>query len=447
MLEIAALPPNGYTVVSTFSGCGGSCLGFKIAGYRIAWASEFVPAAQDVYRRNHPNTVLDIRDIRQVTAGDIFQATGLKAGELDVFEGSPPCASFSTAGKREATWGKTKVYSDTKQRTDDLFFEYARLLRELQPKVFVAENVSGLVKGTAKGYFKIILRALRDCGYVVEVRLLDAQWLGVPQMRQRLIFQGVRIDLGLSPSWPKPLPYRYSVRDALPWIVRQGDNGPFGAGAMRRADGEPSGTIGTGPQAGNGRFPPSIVDARIEGANGYNGHASYSVDQPMATVQQSRSGRIATNGSRAYRDKRGAFGHDGDITDQPAPTVLSDSVGTHWIEPEADISRYAIGAEWNQLRPGERSDRYFQLKRLTTEQPSDTITQRGGDRGVAAITHPTERRKFSIAELKRICAFPDDFILTGTYAQQWERLGRAVPPIMMRAVAERIRDDILERLP
>src|SRR5207249_1070705 len=145
-------------------------------------------------------------------------ALGKKAGEIDVLEGSPPCASFSTAGKREKGWGKIKAYSDTRQRTDDLFFEFARLLEGLQPRVFVAENVSGLVKGTAKGFFLRILAALKACGYSVRARVLDAQWLGVPQARQRLIFIGVRADLGTEPIFPKPLPYRYSVREALPQL-------------------------------------------------------------------------------------------------------------------------------------------------------------------------------------------------------------------------------------
>ena len=59
---------------------------------------------------------------------------------------------------------------------------------------------------------------------------------------------------------------------------------------------------------------------------------------------------------------------------------------------------------------------------------------------------PTEKRKFTIDELKRICAFPDDFILLGTYAQQWERLGNSVPPLMMKAIASTIRDEILARI-
>lgn len=406
MTEIAALPWNGFTAVSTFSGCGGSSLGYKMAGFRVLWANEFIPAAQDVYRRNHPQTLLDARDIRMIQAQEILDAIGMQAGDLDLFDGSPPCASFSTAGKREAGWGKVKPYSDTKQRTDDLFFEYARLIAGVKPKVFVAENVSGLVKGTAKGYFKEILRALKACGYMVEARLLDAQWLGVPQMRQRLIFIGVRQDLaqqyGVAPTFPSPLPYRYSVRDALPWI-----------------------------QA-------------VEGANGFNKHAFSSAAGVAATAELSRPLQVIAR--RAYRDARGAFGNDGDITDRPAPTVLSDSVGTHWIEAETDISRYAIGAEWERTGIGESNEHYFSLKRAAVNGPSYTVTADGGQTDKASVTHPTEKRKFSIAELKRICAFPDDFQLTGTYAQQWERLGRAVPPVMMSHIARTIAQEILCKL-
>ena len=446
MQEIAALPWNGFNAVSTFSGCGGSSLGYKMAGFKVLWANEFIPAAQEVYRLNHPSTILDTRDIRQVQPQDILDAIGMKPGELDLFDGSPPCASFSTAGKREAGWGKVKAYSDTKQRTDDLFFEYARLLRGIQPKVFVAENVSGLVKGTAKGYFKLILEELKGCGYNVKAKVLDAQWLGVPQMRQRLIFVGVRHDLNVEPAFPKPLSYQYTVRDALPWIVRQA----VANNVYEDASLAPSPTV----LASTGQRASSTLAGE---------HLHYVEAQ-----------------SRAYRDKRGAYGNDGDITDQPAPTVLSDSVGTHWVvglgtndgvrsldkpapsvlthgrqhttseltlvEAEASIDGYAIGRECVPLAPGEQSEKYFQLVKPSLDAPSPTVTQRGGDNTVASVTHPLERRKFSIAELKRICAFPDDFQLTGTYAQQWERLGRAVPPVMMSAIAATIRDEVLCQL-
>lgn len=373
MDEIRAIPWNGFNAISTFSGCGGSSLGYRMAGFRVLWASEFIDAARDSYKANAAAyTIVDGRDIRQVEAADILAAIKLTPGELDLLDGSPPCASFSTAGKREKGWGQVKKYSDKAQRTDDLFFEFVRLIAGLQPKVFVAENVSGLVKGTAKGYFLEILAALKGAspGYRVTCKVLDAQWLGVPQARQRTIFVGVRHDLALQPAHPSPLPYRYTVRDALPWI------------------------------------------------------------------------------SRVIHDTSGLYGA-GDVTNRPAPaiTVGIGSVNSlHFkVEGEADISRYAIGKEWDQLKPGSKSERYLNLVRPRVDAPSPTVTAAGGNTSAASVTHPTERRKFSIAELKRICGFPDDFVLTGTYAQQWERCGRAVPPVMMAHIAATVRDRILAK--
>lgn len=376
MAEVAATPPNGYSTVSTFSGAGGSCLGFRMAGFQVLYASEFIPAARDTYLANWPHALVDPRDIREVTAQDLLSKIGKRAGEVDVLEGSPPCAAFSTAGKREKTWGKVKNYSDGAQVTDDLFYEYARLLEGIQPRVFVAENVSGLIKGTAKGYFKLILARLRACGYRVQARLLDAQWLGVPQQRQRLIFLGVRNDLRLDPVFPEPLAYRYSVRDALPWLVGiQSQGHGFYEGGRRSA------------------ALPAPTVAASQGGAAYNGHE---VEEAVAVQRL----------------------------------------------PES-LEGYVTGAEWERLLPGQSSDRYYNLARPHPDRPSPTVTAIGGHGGTAAVTHPTEKRKFTIAELRRICSFPDDFVLTGSYAQQWERCGRAVPPLMMRSVAETVRDQVL----
>lgn len=368
MAEIGAIPHNGLRAASTFSGCGGSSLGYRMAGFEVLWASEFIPAARDTYRANFPGTHIDERDIREVHPDEILERTGLARGDLDLLDGSPPCAAFSTAGKREKTWGRVRAYSESHQRVDDLFFEYARLLEGLQPKVCVAENVSGLVKGSSKGYFLEILARLKACGYRVRAKVLDAQWLGVPQARQRLIFIGVRSDLGRDPVFPDPLPYRYSVRDALPWITK------------------------------------------------------------------------------VTHDTSGQYGA-GEVTDRPCPavTVGFNSVNSlHFkVEAETDISRYAIGREWERLRQGEKG-RYFNLVKPRLDAPCPTITQTGKIIGAASVVHPTEKRKFSIPELRRICGFPDDFILTGSYAQQWERLGRAVPPPMMFHIAQTIRDGVLQ---
>jgi DNA (cytosine-5)-methyltransferase 1 len=340
MDEVRSIPWNGLTVASTFSGAGGSCTGYRMAGYRVVWANEFVPIAQESYKANaSPHCFLDHRDITTVTAKDILQQIGMEPGELDLFDGSPPCQAFSTAGQRDKGWGKEKSYEHgAKQCNEQLFDHYIRLLGGLQPKVFVAENVSGLVKGTAKGFFLEILAGLKAAGYKVSCKVLDAQWLGVPQTRTRTIFVGVRNDLGLDPVHPKPLPYRYSVRDALLWI------------------------------------------------------------------------------EQALHDESGKWS-TGDVTDTAAPCVRSGRAGT--------MLAVQSGAYPKTFKDGNLPSPAVVAARTTT------------------ISTTTERRKFTIDEVKAICSFPPDFILCGKYAQQWERLGNSVPPLMMRAIASEIRDRIL----
>ena len=102
----------GLKAVSTFSGCGGNSTGAKLAGFNMLWASEFIPEAQNTYRANHPGTILDTRDIRLVKPEEILDAVGLKKGDIDLFDGSPPCKSFSTSGKRDRGWGDVAHYSD-----------------------------------------------------------------------------------------------------------------------------------------------------------------------------------------------------------------------------------------------------------------------------------------------------------------------------------------------
>lgn len=334
MAEIRAEPRNGYTVATTFAGGGGSSTGYEMAGYSVIWANEFVEAARATYRANHPNTHLDPRDIRDVQAADILKACNIKAGELDLFDGSPPCNSFSTAGKLAKNWGEKHTYYGKQQVCDDLFFEYSRLLKDLQPRVFIAENVSGLVKGVSKGYFLRILAELKACGYNVEARVLDASRLGVPQSRQRVIFVGVRNDLGLPPVFPKPLPYVYTLADAI-----------------------------------------------------------QSIEAP--------------------------------------------------VEPRAWLTGKTLEA-WQETKIGKAHHKHFSYVRCAWNKPCPTIT----DKAAAGIGvhHPTQPRTFSLAEVKRLGGFPDDYRLMGSFREAYGRVGLCVPPVMMMHIAAAVRDGILDKL-
>lgn len=208
-----------FKVISTFSGIGGSSQGYKQAGLEVIAANEFLDYQAANYLINHPKTKLYQYDIRKLDPLQILADLGLKPLELDILDGSPPCSSFSTAGLIADGWGKTKVYGNTKQRTDDLFFEYIRFLAEIKPKVFVAENVTGLIKGDSKGHFKDFLSQFKALGYNTKAKLMNASNYNVPQKRERIIFIGVRNEFNLEPIFPEPSIKKISLKDAFKGLV------------------------------------------------------------------------------------------------------------------------------------------------------------------------------------------------------------------------------------
>ena len=203
---LAPREPDAPTVISTFAGAGGSSLGYSMAGYRELLAVEWDNNAVETFRLNFPGVPVYHGDIAKLDVVDCMALAGLTGPrQLDVLDGSPPCQGFSTAGKRD--------FGDDRNQ---LFREYVRLLRGLQPKVFVMENVSGMVKGKMKLIFADIMRELKASGYVVSARLLNAMWFGVPQSRERMIFIGVREDLGIAPSHPKAENRQIGITEAVP---------------------------------------------------------------------------------------------------------------------------------------------------------------------------------------------------------------------------------------
>ena len=192
------MPRNGYKVFSTFACGGGSTMGYKLAGFEMLGICEIDPQMARIYKQNHKPKMVYLEDIRVFRKREDLP---VELFNLDILDGSPPCSSFSTAGNREKDWGKEKQFREgqAKQRLDDLFFEYIALVKRLQPKVAVAENVSGLLKGAAKGYVKEIQTAFNDAGYDLQVFLFNAASMGVPQKRQRSFFIARRSDLKLQP--------------------------------------------------------------------------------------------------------------------------------------------------------------------------------------------------------------------------------------------------------
>lgn len=189
-------------VISLFCGCGGSSLGYKRANCNIALATDFNPRALATYKLNFPHTKIINEDIRNLTVKRITELTNIQPGELDILDGSPPCTPFSLCGSREEGWNKIYKHAGEReaQATNDLFYEYIRLVMALKPKTFIAENVRGLIIGKAKGYFLDITKKLRNIGYIIETFDINAKDFEVAQSRPRIIITGIRDDILINPS-------------------------------------------------------------------------------------------------------------------------------------------------------------------------------------------------------------------------------------------------------
>lgn len=170
-------------------------MGYKLAGYDVIGNVEIDPRIMKVYQKNnHPKYpyLMDVREFLRIPDADLPE----ELFHLDILDGSPPCSVFSTAGEREKGWNKEKVFREgqVRQKLDDLFFFFIRIAEKLKPRVVIAENVSGLLKGNAKGYVNEIFKAFDAAGYKAQLFLLNAAFMGVPQKRERCFFVAQRKD-------------------------------------------------------------------------------------------------------------------------------------------------------------------------------------------------------------------------------------------------------------
>jgi len=192
------------TVISLFSGAGGSALGYKLGDFKELLGIDIDETACNTFQHNFLAPVWN-RDIRTVEVTEVLQYLELEVGQLDVLDSSPPCVGFSICGRR-----------DIGDKRNDLFLETVRFIEGLRPKVFLIENVPGLMTGKMKGKFNRIVRRLRFTDYKLKWKSVNSIYYNVPQSRQRLIFLGVRNDLSAEPVFPPPNSEVKRLKDVLP---------------------------------------------------------------------------------------------------------------------------------------------------------------------------------------------------------------------------------------
>ena len=188
-------------------------MGYKLAGCEIVAANDIDPEMMYHYKLNNnvPHFIkAPIEDLKLCNLPD-------ECYELDIFDGSPPCSTFSTAGNREKDWGKEKHFREgqAKQVLSDLFFDYLDVVERLKPKVAIAENVKGMIIGKAKGYCKEIMARFREIGYRPQLFLINSADCGVPQRRERVFFCAVREDVSDKQLELKPRHRWISAAEAI----------------------------------------------------------------------------------------------------------------------------------------------------------------------------------------------------------------------------------------
>lgn len=201
---------NCFKSIELFAGAGGLALGLENAGFSAIGLIEINKYAAQTLKVNRPNWNVINEDIEKISSLDLEKFFNVKKGELDLLSGGAPCQSFSYAGKRLGL-------EDTR---GTLFYHYALFLEKLKPKVFIFENVKGLVSHDKGKTFKTILDIFEQAGYFIgenQKKVLNAWDYGVPQKRERLIVIGIRNDLKEKLKFEFPVPHKYKpvLRDIL----------------------------------------------------------------------------------------------------------------------------------------------------------------------------------------------------------------------------------------
>ena len=366
--------------MSLFAGAGGCSLGFSRAGYDVRFATDLDVDAVATYRRNFPGTPCETADVRELDAEALLARAGVRAGELDILLGGPPCQGFSSAGMKSCD-----------DPRNSLVRHYVRLLEGVRPKWFVMENVEGLLTNDGGVHVRDAVAAFLEAGYAVNVEKIYAQGYGVPQRRKRVLIVGNR--LGHDFVFPETVT-RFSGS-----IFRKGEATFASAvGDLPLACEDAGGTLAYG-----GR-PQNDLQAWLRG------DAATVTDHFAPALSDIQLERV-----------RGL--HPGQTMKDLPEHLQHDS-----------FRRRAFRRVMDGTPVERRGGAPSGLKRLFADEPSLTITSAA----TREFVHPTEDRLLTLRECARLQTFPDSFVFTGSAASRIQQIGNAIPPLLAQAVAEHI---------
>lgn len=379
-------------LVDLFSGAGGLSCGLNMAGFETILGAEIDPVYAKTFTYNHPFSKLLQKDIRLISNEEILLLTGLKKGELDLLAGGPPCQGFSINAP-------TRSLSDHRNH---LFEEYIRFVEVLMPKFVLIENVPGIVSFSQGSVVDSIYKKLENLGYTVKHKILFAGHYGIPQTRFRTIFLGTLTNKKI--DFPEPT---------------------HNAQARANFSGAKSLCYHIDPLFSSHLLPKTTVwDAISDLPTLKMGENIHNIE--YTSVEQSEYQHLLRKNSDAIFNHRCARLGIANIE-----RLKYIPQGGSWRDIPFDLLP-------SGLKRARRSDHTKRYGRLHPDDLCSTILTKC-DPHWGSFFHPTQPRAISVREAARIQSFPDSYVFTGSLTEQFEQVGNAVPPLMAKALGEKIK--------
>jgi DNA (cytosine-5)-methyltransferase 1 len=354
-------------VIDLFAGVGGLSYGFAHSdSFEIVAANEILSPMARAYSINHPGVAVYNIDIAEFGSQQLRDDLGLEPGEIDIVVGGPPCQAYSTVGKR--------LINDPRGK---LFQEYFRILQEIRPKLFIFENVKGLLSMQGGELLATIIDLFRSLGYQVEYKLLNAADFGAPQIRERVIIVGT-----LEPE-----------KFAYPAPTHASPDSPLIEAGLA-----PHITIGEAI----GDLP--LIRTGEE--------ATYYASDPQNEYQS-----LMRAGAPALLEDHSAPNNSSHLV--RIMEILPEGGGPEDLPPE--------------LKP--RSGFKNTYSRLWWDRPSTTVTRNLSTPSSSRCIHPLAPRPLTTREGARLQGFPDNYKFFGTRSDRNLQIGNAVPVPLSEALA------------
>lgn len=386
-----AKPQDNKYFIDLFAGAGGLSCGLELAGFKPVLANELVDVYAETYQLNHPDTEVIIGDVRQVDERHLHNLVK-QYGEIDIIAGGPPCQGFSVNAP-------TRSLEDPRNH---LFREFLRIVKEIRPRAVIIENVPGIVSLEKGRIADLICSELNQLGYNTEYKILFAGHYGVPQMRFRTVFIGIRDYDGVI-LFPEP-EYNSAARANFYRAKELCYDLPLAQRNFLK------------PQV-------NVWDAISDLPLLQGGESCVEYDynkEPESLFQQ-----YVRQGS--YKLKNHCCSKLSRINIERLKYIKQ---GGSWRDIPWDLLPAG-------LKRARRSDHTKRYGRLSPESLCSTILTKC-DPHWGSFFHPFQDRVISVREAARLQSFPDNYIFKGNLTQQYEQVGNSVPPLLARAIGEKL---------